>query len=317
MAVSIPTITIIGSLNMDLVMYTPRVPAGGETLTGSAFHTSFGGKGANQAVACAKLSRKRNKINSEVSKVAMVGAVGDDGYGREMKQSLEQLGVDVTGIITQTGMKTGIAMILVEEVTAQNRILLSPEANYSLQPEHFDWLKQQPPNLIIMQMEIPIQTILAILKIAHQIGIPTLLNAAPAQIIPDEYYPAVSHLILNETEASIMSGFPESSLETENGLQRTAQHFLKLGVKTVLITLGGRGVYYSTSSGSQSELVPAEIVEVVDTTAAGDTFIGAYALESVQPDFDIGLVVRKANKAAAKTVMQKGAQESIPWLDDL
>jgi len=242
--------------------------------------------------------------------------VGDDEYGRIMKESLEKTGIDVTGVITQPGMKTGVAVILVEESTAQNRILLSGEANHSLRPEDFSALPTPSPNLIIMQMEIPLPTILAILETARRESVPVLLNTAPAQKIPDQYYLAISHLIMNETETAIMSGLSESSLETTEGLKLAAQHFLRLGVAHVLITLGGRGVYYATKD-SKTELVPAEKVKVVDTTAAGDTFIGSYALQVVNPQFDIGNAVRIANKAAAKTVMKKGAQESIPWLDEL
>jgi ribokinase len=314
---SLPRITIIGSLNMDLVMYTSRVPEGGETIAGNAFHNSFGGKGANQAVACAKLSRERNIFNSQIATIAMVGAIGDDEYGREMKLGLENMGIDVTGVITQVGMKTGVAIILVEETTAQNRILLSAEANSSFRSEHFSRLQTPVPSLIIMQMEIPLPTILEVLNQAEKDAIPVLLNAAPAHTIPNEYYSKITHLIVNESEAAMMSGFSQTVLETSEGLQTVAQHFLKLGVETILITLGSRGVYYSTNGGSLTELVPAEIVKVVDTTAAGDTFIGAYALEVVNSRFEVGYAVRKANKAAAKTVMRKGAQESIPWSDDL
>ena len=324
MATRKPIITTIGSLNVDVVVYTPRVPLGGETLTASSFHTGLGGKGANQAVACAKLSRSRASASatSGTADVRMVGAVGSDAYGSTMLAGLTGVGVDTSGVAVEEGASTGVATIIVEESTGQNRILLAPEANHSVLPERFaDSLPQPTPDLVIMQLEIPLPTVLQVLDTAKRQGVPVLLNPAPAVKLPLEYYPAVTHLVVNETEAALLTGCAESELDSEQGLARVAGIFHGYGSTNVLITLGGRGVYYSTSSTSSSEvtagLVEAQKVQVVDTTAAGDTFVGAYALAVVGGDFDIRKAVEVANSAAAITVQRKGAQESIPWLDEL
>lgn len=324
MATRKPIITTIGSLNVDVVVYTPRVPLGGETLTASSFHTGLGGKGANQAVACAKLSRSRDALFDGTAEIRMVGAVGSDAYGSTMLTGLQSVGIDTSGITVRENATTGVATIIVEETTGQNRILLAPEANHTVLAEQFaDSLPQPTPDLVIMQLEIPLPTVLQVLDTARRQGVPVLLNPAPAVALPVEYYPAVTHLVVNETEAALLSGCAESELDSEEGLARVAGLFHGYGSKNVLITLGGRGVYYS-STGSGSEvttpvagLVEAQKVQVVDTTAAGDTFVGAYALAVVGGGFDIRKAVEVANSAAAITVQRKGAQDSIPWLDEL
>ncbi|KAK3503048.1 Ribokinase-like protein [Neurospora crassa] len=227
-----------------------------------------------------------------------------------------------------------MAMIVVDEPTGQNRIILSPEANHFLQPEHVSEVAhfsssngaaQEKPDLLIMQLEIPVPTVLQALKTAKQNGVQVLLNPAPAVPLPDEAFDGLAHLVVNETEAAILSGLEESVLDTEEGLEKVGKVFLEKGVKTVIVTLGGRGVFFMTGGsegGSKKGLIKAEKAKVVDTTAAGDTFVGMYALEVViaakkGEQFDIEGAVRKANKAAAKTVERPGAQDSIPWRDEL
>lgn len=311
-----PTITVIGSLNIDLVTYTPRLPSGGETLTASSFNVGLGGKGANQAVACAKVSRTKADVKNGAVNVRMVGAVGDDSYGPMMTAGLASVGVDVSGIATRSSTKTGVAVIIVEESKGENRIMLAPEANSTMLPAQFASLEDPLPDLLILQLEIPIETVLQIILAARKRGVGVLFNPAPAVRIPDEYYAGVTHLVMNESEAAILSGQPESELESAEGRDRIAQGFHKLGVENVLITLGGAGVHYSSIAGERG-LVAAEKVAVVDTTAAGDTFVGVYALEAIKQEFSIERAVRIANKAASKTVGRKGAQESIPWQDEL
>ncbi|KAK7751554.1 putative ribokinase [Diatrype stigma] len=374
-----PTITVLGSLNIDLVSYVSHHPLPGETMTSTRFAVTPGGKGANQAVACAKLSRPRHPPSTststfidagthrhaaahETAHVRMVGCAGDagsgtDGYGDLLVTSLRSQGVDTSGVRRPAGWKTGIAVIVVDEPTGQNRIILSPEANHFLQPEHFDhdggdggengWSLSQElfapdnrPDLLIMQLEIPVPTVLRALRAAREAGIPVLLNPAPAVPLPPEAYAGLAHLVVNETEAAILgsssdgeSAVTEADLETEAGLEAIARRFVARGVRTVVITLGGRGVYYMNSASGDGKgeggggkvdkgLVPAEKAKVVDTTAAGDTFVGVYALEVVLASsrgvaFDVGAAVRKANHAAAKTVERPGAQDSIPWRDEL
>ncbi|KAK4087504.1 hypothetical protein Purlil1_8094 [Purpureocillium lilacinum] len=317
-AAGLPRITILGSLNMDLVSYVPHHPLPGETLTSSGFNTSPGGKGANQAVACGKLSRT-SSLADPSAVVAMLGAVGSDAYGPVLTSSLASYGVDVAGVRAPPGAKTGIAIIVVDEPSGQNRIILSPEANHSLRPEDFASLPAPLPDLLIMQLEIPLDTVLQALAAARDATVPVLLNPAPAQPLPDDAYRGLAHLVVNETEAAILSGCKESDLDDLPGMERIGAIFIGRGVQNVIITLGGRGVYYVTKSG-KSALVQALKANVVDTTAAGDTFVGSYALAAVKAgaaDFDIDTAVREANRAAAITVSRKGAQVSIPWKDEL
>ncbi|RYP79064.1 hypothetical protein DL771_000042 [Monosporascus sp. 5C6A] len=321
----IPLITVLGSLNIDLVSYVRHHPQPGETMTSSRFAVSPGGKGANQAVACAKLSRARGDTDvssaSASAHVRMVGTVGAEGdaYGDQLLSNLRAHGVDASGVRRPAGLKTGVAVIIVDEPTGQNRIVLSPEANYHLGPEEFDAGLPAPlPDLLVMQLEISLLAVMAALRAARSSGTPVLLNPAPAVPLPDDAYAGLAHLVVNETEAGILGRVAEAELETEAGLEAFGAQFLARGVRNVIVTLGGRGVFYmSADNGSAKGLVPAEKAEVVDTTAAGDTFVGAYALEVVSGKFDIAAAVRKANRAAAKTVERLGAQDSIPWRDEL
>lgn len=307
-------------------------------MTANSVAVSPGGKGANQAVACAKLSRSHTSSSSssseETAHITMLGTVGADSYGSLLKENLAKHGVDVSGVrvLDSPGAKTGMAMIVVDEPTGQNRIILSPEANHFLQPEHVSEVAhfsssgaaQEKPDLLIMQLEIPVPTVLQALKTAKQNGVQVLLNPAPAVPLPDEAFDGLAHLVVNETEAAILSGLEESVLDTEEGLEKVGKVFLEKGVETVIVTLGGRGVFFMTSGegGRKKGLIKAEKAKVVDTTAAGDTFVGMYALEVViaakkGEQFDIEGAVRKANKAAAKTVERPGAQDSIPWRGEL
>jgi ribokinase len=260
----------------------------------------------------------------------MVGCVGSDGHGAQLRANLASYGVDVSGVVDAGSLaaapkegteKTGVALIIVDKPTGENRIVLSPGANHALQPGDFETLERlgRRPDLLIMQLEIPFGTVLAALAAARREGVDVLLNPAPARKLPEEAYVGLAHLVVNETEAAILGEVEESVLDEEAGLEKVAQGFIKKGVQNVIVTLGGRGVYYMSRDGREG-LVPAEKAKVVDTTAAGDTFVGRYALDAVSNKgeaFDIEAAVRKANKAAAKTVERAGAQDSIPWRDEL
>lgn len=328
MASKTPRITVLGSLNIDLVSYVPHHPLPGETLTSNSFAVSPGGKGANQAVACAKLSRpgaggSATPGGLETASVGMVGCVGADSYGALLRGNLFAHGVDVSRVAVREQLKTGVAIIVVDEPTGQNRIMLSPEANHALRP---DDVSPGPalletlggrPDLLIMQLEVPLDTVLAALASAREEGVPVLLNPAPAVRLPADALKGLAHLIVNETEAAILGGCEESVLDSEEGMEAVARGFVGQGVQNVIITLGGRGVYYMNAAGAKG-LLPALKAKVVDTTAAGDTFVGQYALEAVSgANFDIVGAVNKANRAAARTVERLGAQVSIPWRDEL
>lgn len=313
-----PTIAVIGSINIDLVTYTPRVPVGGETLTAHGFSVGLGGKGANQAVACAKVSRTKTDVADGTVDVKMVGAVGDDTYGGVITNGLRDVGIDTGDIYVREGEKTGASVIVVESESGENRIMFCPQANATMRPEAFvDNLPRPLPDLLVLQMEIPLETVTQILMTAKKLGVSVLLNPAPALELEEKYYPCVTHLVLNESEAAILSGCNEDDLESQDGRAKVAKIFHDRGVEYVLITLGSRGVYYSVSEKGGGH-VPAEKVTAVDTTAAGDTFVGVYAVEAVKGEgFKIEEAVRLANKAASKTVLKRGAQESIPWRDEL
>ncbi|KAK4112071.1 ribokinase-like protein [Canariomyces notabilis] len=360
---ALPHIAVLGSLNMDLVAYVPHHPRPGETLTADKFVTSPGGKGANQAVACAKLSRNRPgkgaKGREEETKMAsptcfanydgddgegatahvsMQGCVGSDGYGAQLRANLARHGVDVDGVEIKQGLKTGVALIIVDGPTGENRIVLSPEANHAGFQEEEEEQQQQGgaprsdkvrkllqgkagrmPDLLIMQLEIPLEIVVAAVEVARAEGVDVLLNPAPARKLPEDVFNGLAHLVVNETEAAILGEVEEREVDQVEGLETVAKRFIDKGVRNVIITLGGRGVYYMSKDGRKG-LVPAEKANVVDTTAAGDTFVGRYALDAVgkkDAEFDIETAVSKANKAAAKTVERVGAQDSIPWRDEL
>jgi ribokinase len=311
---SVPTITIIGSLNADLTSYTARIPNGGETLHGHSFETGSGGKGGNQASACGRLSRRHDNLKNASATIRMIGAVGDDLYGQMLLSDLQASGVDTEGVAVRKDFKTGVAVIIVEETTGENRIILNAGANYCLKPEQFLTFSHPLPKLIILQLEIPIDTTVQSLEAAQAAGVEVLLNPAPASELPKEAYLGLAHLIVNESEAAILSYRSVEDLEIDENLPSVAAEFHARGVNNVIITLGSRGVF--CSADGKHGLMKAKKVEVIDTTAAGDTFVGAYALE-IANGVGVGDAVKKANEAAAKTVGKRGAQLSIPWMDEI
>lgn len=334
---TLPHIQIIGSLNIDLVTITPRVPEGGETLTATSFATHPGGKGANQAAACARASRRRpgkdtstESTQNEIVKVSMVGAVGNDAYAQLLTSSLERNGVDCQHV-SKVEDSTGVAVILVEEQSGQNRILFTPGANSVMKPDLVPSLSTSPkPDLIVMQLEIPIETVLEILRMAKSQGIDVLLNPAPAVKLPDEALNGLAHLVLNETEAGIMCDIkPPSEAEAMDPfLDQAFSSLTRRGVRFPIITLGSKGVAYAVSSAdgkpSWKMISALRVPKVVDTTAAGDTFVGYYAVSLAQArkgslagDWDPAEAVAHANRAAAQTVTKPGAMESIPYMDEL
>ena len=318
---SVPLISVVGSLNTDLITRTSRLPASGETLISQSFDTGCGGKGANQAVACARLSRpKQFPLNGSVN-VKMVGAVGDDLFGKDLIRGLEENGIDAKGVMVREGEKSGIATIIVEENTGENRILMSPNANYSLRPAKFSTLAAPLPDLIVLQLEIPLDTTLQVLKIAKGHKVEVLLNPAPARRLPIDAYEAVTHLVVNESEAAILTGNETKDMDwSENGPHM--KQLMGLGVKHVVLTLGARGVIYMDTDTSSTASFAAEKVHVRDTTAAGDTFVGAYAVAIARNVKDrsfetMSRAVSWANAAAAKTVEREGSQRAIPWSEEV
>ncbi|KAH6639087.1 Ribokinase-like protein [Boeremia exigua] len=316
-------ISVIGSLNVDLVTRTSRVPVAGETLTSESFDIGYGGKGANQAVACARLSRtQKQAAESKASdiEVRMVGAVGDDEFHEGFLKSLQKDGLKTDAVKILKGKKTGVAVITVETSTGENRIMFCPGANYDVEAKD---LVDGDASVALFQLELPMEVVLHNMKAARQKGVETIINPAPAIPLPAEAYQGLGHLIVNETEAAILSG-----IENPTSWDRVAAVFISRGVQNVIITLGGEGVFYQTAKqqaeSKSGRIVPARKVKVVDTTAAGDTFAGAYTVAvahwksiSQGSEFDLDAAISHANRAASMTVQKAGAQSSIPWADEV
>lgn len=320
---TVRNITIIGSLNTDLITRTSRIPTAGETLITSSYSTGCGGKGANQAVACARLSRPKGSELAEARcTVSMIGAVGDDMFGRDLIDGLKSDGINVDGISVRDQLKSGVAVIIVDEESGENRILMSPNANFALRASDFQSLPDLLPDVILLQLELRLETVLRVLRQARGQNVEVVLNPAPAMKLPPEAYEGVTHLIVNESEASIITGSLGHSLDWSRWGDHT-EHLVALGVRHITVTLGSQGAIYIDAEKQKVRLFPGEKVKVVDTTAAGDTFVGAYAValgELDKSDRDFYLMSRAvdmANKAAAETVQKEGAQSAIPWRNEV
>ncbi len=291
-------VVVVGSLNMDLVMRTPRVPVGGETLHGHEFSTLPGGKGANQAVACARLG----------AKVAMIGQVGNDGFGTTLRDGLAADGIDVNGVLQTSAVGTGVAMILVEDI-GQNRIVLAAGANGALTPDDIDAQTALIGGaaMVVLQLEVPMPVVERAIAIAHSAGVPVLLNPGPAKPLAEALWSQIDLLIPNESEAELLSGIAVTDAASA---YTAARVFRQRGVKCVLITLGANGVAVIDDAGERH--LPAHVVKAVDTTAAGDTFIGgltAGLVEGMAMDEAVAL----GQRASALCVTRHGAQPSIPY----
>ena len=297
------TIAIFGSINMDLVMRVTRVPGPGETLSGESFFTVPGGKGSNQAVAVARLGK------SSGITAAMIGCVGDDAFGAQMQDSLANDSVNLNHLTVCENTSTGVALIMVE-ANGQNRIVLAEGANGKLSPASADRAEETIRNsaLLMCQLETPLPGIEHVLEIAKRHHVPVVLNPAPAIPLPSSILDKVDYLIPNESEAALLSGLPVT--DTTSAME-AAVRLLTMGPKNVLITLGEQGVLLATSDGI-CEILPAFRVDPVDTTAAGDTFIGGLAV-GLAERLDIRKAIHLGQKAAAIGVTRSGAQTSIPF----
>ncbi|MAF03373.1 MULTISPECIES: ribokinase [unclassified Herbaspirillum] len=296
-------IVIIGSVNMDLVLRVPRMPLPGETLAGDKFMTIPGGKGANQAVACARLA-------APGTSVAMVACVGDDAFGGQMRQSITACGIDDRYIDEVAGEATGIASIMVD-ANAQNSIVIAAGANGRLDVERIERARPviEQASIVLLQLEVPMDTVIHSIELAHALGKTVVLNPAPAQALPRALLQKIDYLILNEIEAAMLAE------EQSEDIPLLAQKLHDLGARNVVVTLGEKGVYGSFADGQQRHL-PARKVQAVDTTAAGDTFIGAFigAIAQGRDQFD---AIAYAQAAAALSVTRVGAQTSIPTRDEV
>lgn len=292
-----PRIGVVGSVNMDLTFRTPRLPKPGETLVGQTFQMGFGGKGANQAVMAARFG----------AKVTMLAKVGKDVFGEGMVRNLWEQDVDTAHVLMAEGVSSGVAGIVVDDA-AQNCIIVVPGANHAQTVEDVRHAAStlQNINVLLCQLEVPLATTLEALRIARAAGVTTILNPAPAQPLPDEMLALADLCIPNETELELLTGHAASTLEQA---EAAARLLLKRGPGTVIVTLGHRGALIVDAR--TADHVPAYPVQAVDTTGAGDAFIGALAVLLAEK-VSMQEAVRHASAAAALSVTRPGAQQSFP-----
>ncbi|MGB3125939.1 MAG: ribokinase [Pseudomonas sp.] len=295
-------VVVVGSLNMDLVTRASRLPRAGETLIGQTFSTVPGGKGANQAVASARLG----------AEVAMIGCVGTDAYGTQLRDALQVEGIDCQAVST-VGGSSGVALIVVDD-SSQNAIVIVAGSNGELTPASLQAADAvlQAADVIICQLEVPMDTVGHVLKRGRELGKTVILNPAPVSgPLPAEWYASVDYLIPNESEASALTGVTVDSLDTA---KVAATQLIKAGAGKVIITLGSQGALFA--DGISFEHLVAPKVKAVDTTAAGDTFVGGFAAALANGKSEAE-AIRFGQVAAALSVTRAGAQPSIPTLHDV
>ena len=298
-------IVVVGSLNMDLVATSPRIPVVGETIIGDTYFTEPGGKGANQAYAAAKLG----------GSVAMLGRIGEDEFGREMKDNLLKVGCDASGIRVESGA-SGVALIFVA-ATGQNSIIVVPGANTKFTPAHIaqDSGYLNGARVVMLQLENPTETVLAAAIEARRQGALVVLDPAPAPTspLPQELIDNVDVMTPNETEAAILAGLPPGRLQPAQAAE-LGKALQKRGAKTVIMKLGDQGCVLVRSG--EPVLLPAPNVEAKDTTAAGDTFNAGLAV-ALSEGLDLPDACRFANYAASLSVTRLGTQIAVPSREEV
>ena len=297
-------VVVIGSINIDMVSRMPVFPKVGETVIGDEFSLVPGGKGANQALAMAKLGMN----------VIMIGKIGKDVFGQKALTLLENNNVNVSNIEIVDSTFTGIASIQVNE-EGSNTIVVISGANSKVTPELIRKHKEQiiKADAIILQLEIPLETVLEAIDIAWESGVLVILNPAPACAFPDRIYKKVNIIILNEIETQALSGY---SAETQAGLTHAAQFFISKGCNSVVFTLGKSGAKYFNSVYKKLVHVPPYLIDPVDTVAAGDAFVGGFTFAYLR-DASLGKAVQWGNACGALACTKPGAQTSLPSLDEV
>lgn len=292
-------ITIVGSINVDNILHVKTLPQPGETIAMSDFSKAPGGKGANQAVAAARAN----------ANVTFVGRVGDDENGRMMLDEFKKNGINTDHISITPDQQTGQAYILLQE-SGQNSIIIQHGANFDVSVEDVENAKDeiQSSDFVVAQFETPLDATIEAFKLAREAGKTTILNPAPARKdIPESLLALTDIITPNETESESITGI---AVTDDASKKESAEYFHKLGVKGVIITLGSAGSYVSYED--LNEMVPAFKVNAVDTTAAGDTFIGALASELKTDISNLKDSVIYASKSSSFTVQKLGAFPSIP-----
>lgn len=289
-------VVVIGSINMDYTVKVNKLPQREETILATTFHVAAGGKGANQAVAARRLG----------ANVLMIGALGNDNMGKELKEKLEDEGIDVSGI-KFVDKPTGNAMITVDS-SGSNTIVVYPGANEELD---INWIEKYSDKIkncdyVILQLEIPLETVLGAVKLAKKWDKKVILNPAPAKEIPEEIYKYVDIVTPNETELATITG--------NDDIKKGAEELIHRGARSVVVTLGDKGSYY-IDSDNEMTISPIK-VNAVDTTAAGDSFNGALAVGLCEGK-DIAVALEFANVVGALTTTKIGAQVSLPYREEV
>ena len=307
-----PKILVVGSFMMDLIASTKQAPKSGETIIGLKFQTAPGGKGANQAVQCARLG----------AHVTMVGQVGDDAFGKIMTDTAAAAGVDVSHVTVDKNESSGVGHILLEvtEHGAQNRITVCPGANFTLTVEDVAWLKEDIKNydLLMMQFELPMEVIEAVAGWAHEAGVLVMVNPAPAAPISAKLLSCATYLSPNEHEAAIIANHPlradESGVNMED-VQAVSEAFQARGVENLIITLGENGSIVAGKNGIHHTAC-VKMPHVADPTAAGDSFVAAFCT-GLCAGLPQGEALAFASHTAAITVSRMGAMPSLPTVSEV
>jgi ribokinase len=297
-------IVIVGSLNMDLVVQVPTIPAPGETVLGNNFATIPGGKGANQAVAAARLG----------ANVSLIGRVGADAFGEQLLANAQKEGIDVTHVEYDANAASGVAMISVD-ARGQNSIAVASGANYCLTAAHVReaWSALENVDLLVMPLETPLETIETAVSLANQAGVKVILNPAPAQKLAPQILAGVDVLVPNEPETTQLTGIEIDSPESTHN---AAQALLKLGVGHVVLTLGSRGALVLAGETNLFTQVEPYPVKVVDTTAAGDAFVAGLAVALAEGK-ELVEAAQFANAVGALAVTKQGAQPGMPTREEV
>lgn len=306
-----PKILVVGSFVMDLIASTNRAPKSGETVIGLKFQTAPGGKGANQAVQCARLG----------AHVTMIGKVGSDSFGKIMMDTAQQAGVDISHVLVDTQEASGVGHITLEvtEHGAQNRITVCPGANYTITVEEVAWLKEKigEYDLVMMQFELPMNVVEAVAQWAKDAQVPVMINPAPAAPMSDALLQCATFLSPNEHEAAAMAGH---TIDVSNGVNyadvdMVAAAFRERGVKNLIITLGENGSVVAGEAGI-SHVDCVKMPHVADPTAAGDSFVAAFCtgLTAGLPQKE---ALAFASHTAAITVSRMGAMPSLPTISEV
>ena len=295
-------IVVVGSSNTDMIIKMDKIPIPGETVLGGEFSIVAGGKGANQAVAAARAG----------GQVAFVACVGQDMFGQQAIDGFVADNINVDTIFKDEKAASGVALIFVDK-KGENSIAVASGANYELMPEHIYEAENiiKSAQILVLQLEIPIETVTAAAKLASENGVKVILNPAPAQPLMDELLLNISILTPNESETKLLTGI---HVDDESSAEKAAGILLEKGLEAVLITLGSRGVFMATPD--KCGLIPGFKVDALDTTAAGDVFNGALAV-SLAENNSLEDSVHFANSAGALSVTKLGAQPSAPYRQEI